>query len=265
MAFLAQEASMNRLAHTGVWVKALVISITFALLVFTGGCGSGGGTIVGPTRQVAATYNNLDGTTFVPDPQAIPGERIVCTVNAAAVPGAPPKIQLSYTVSRSGGPATPVTDVGPAEATLRNGRYRFFLETQGDDSTLNVYVGSTAEVLSLPPVVTPPLPGGAPGGGGPGTGIPIFTTNLAGAIIVEAASNSVVTLTIDASSVAGSPDVAPLTYSGPISGPSQVTKVADQYVFDVTTGTVTQDTPTSVTIGPGGPFTTGNGPIVQAP
>ena len=254
---------MNGLARAGLWIKALVCTITPTLFVVAGGCGSGSGTIGVPTRQVAATYTNLNGTTFVPDPAAFAGQRIVCTVNAAAIPGAPPTIQLSYTVSQSGGPATAVTNVGPAVAALRNGRYRFFLQTQGEDSVLNVFVNASTGLLRLTPVVTPPLPPNGATGGGPGTAIPIFTTNLAGQIIVEAPSNTVVTLTVDATGVSGSPDIAPVTYSGPISGPSQVTKVADQYVFDVTTGTVTQDTPTTVTIGSGGaPFTTGSGPIV---
>lgn len=270
---------MKLVTRTKIFGKVALSIVAATFLMASGGCGSDNASSVVPisatSRQVPATYTETDGTPFIPNPIAFSGQSIVCTINAADIPGTPSKIKLSYGVfqstdvvpepdsAKAGAPeaALPLR-AGAPEATLRNGRYRFFLKTQGEGTTVHVSVDSTTGTLRLPPIITPALPPGSLHNVGPGTGIPIFITNEADQIVVSSPSNTSVTLTLDAASVSGSPEVVSVTYQGPISGPSQVTKSGGQYIINAVTGTVTVDTPTSISIA-GSP--SGRGPEVEAP
>lgn len=234
--------------------RQIFLTLTAGLLLSSvSGCGGSDNPAALVTRQVPATYTRLDGEPFVPN-DGFGGAPFVCTINAADIPGSPQTIRLSYEVV----PTDYGSTIGPPEAVLRNGRYRFFLRTPGDSAIFTVRVSSPTETVSLPPLVFPR----SGGNNGPGTGIPVFTTNPNDEIVVSAPSNTSVTLTADASRVQGSPSVVSVTYKGPITGPAQATLSGGQYVIGVQTGTVTENTRTSIVLGNGQGFNEGTGPTV---
>lgn len=199
-------------------LRSRFVLLVCAIGLISGGCGGGHDDRTGDT-VLRAVYTDTDGKIL--EPNEFPLKKFVCTVEAADLSEAPSVVALGYN-----GPI-----YGPTQATLRNGRYQFFLSVgRRVGGAAFIYWGGTPRSPILPPLSVPTQ---TTPSGGPGIGVPIFVTSASGTIINGAVPpNTPVSLTIDADEL---PDTVTVTYEGPLTGPAQVSRVNDQYVIDATT------------------------------